>query len=209
MERPRISNLGVFAQQLYFDLQSAPPGGELNLTGTDRYFVFETLCEGLRMEIHALKLDDKQELAATVSRAGAQSRYRRFFTVRRNFFEQEADSRKRGLCQSRRLAVADENGHPTIIGGGRYVPVRVDVAELAFTVIDEYQVTRTKAKWPTATLTRHGPARPPESVTARSPGIQTCPPNAYAWSSTQRQKRLKAILEIKRSYPCIVSSVRT
>jgi len=37
------------------------------------------------------------------------------------------------------VALANENGHPTIIGGGRYVVDEPGQAEVAFTVIDTYQ----------------------------------------------------------------------
>ena len=37
------------------------------------------------------------------------------------------------------VAVADEDGHPTLIGGGRYYVVEPRKAEIAFGLIDEYQ----------------------------------------------------------------------
>ena len=35
--------------------------------------------------------------------------------------------------------VANEDGHPTLIGGGRYIVVEPGKAEAAFALIDEYQ----------------------------------------------------------------------
>jgi RimJ/RimL family protein N-acetyltransferase len=37
------------------------------------------------------------------------------------------------------LAVANDAGQPTIVGGGRYVVVEPGQAEVAFTIIDAYQ----------------------------------------------------------------------
>ena len=37
------------------------------------------------------------------------------------------------------VALAEENGHPVIVGGGRYVVFQPGKAELAFVVVDEYQ----------------------------------------------------------------------
>ena len=37
------------------------------------------------------------------------------------------------------VAVADEDGRPTLIGGGRYYVVEPGKAEIAFGLIDEYQ----------------------------------------------------------------------
>ncbi len=37
------------------------------------------------------------------------------------------------------VAVIDEGERPTIVGGGRYVAVEPGTAEVAFTIVDEYQ----------------------------------------------------------------------
>jgi len=40
---------------------------------------------------------------------------------------------------SRSYAQIDEDGHPVIAGGGRYIVVRPGQAEIAFVVVDAYQ----------------------------------------------------------------------
>ncbi len=111
------------------------------MIGTDRYSAFETLRDGLRVEIRAVRPDDRQALAATVDRTSAQSLYRRFFAVRRSFSKQETDLfvNVDFLNHVALVAVVEEGGGPAIIGGARYVLVRPGTAEVAFMVIDEYQ----------------------------------------------------------------------
>src|SRR5260221_13354530 len=55
------------------------------------YSVFETLRDGRRVEIRALRPDDRADLIAAVDRSSGQSLYRRFFAVRRSFTESEID----------------------------------------------------------------------------------------------------------------------
>ena len=54
-----------------------------------RYSAFATLRDGRRVEIRALRPDDRAELAAAVARASSESLYRRFFAVRRSFTKSE------------------------------------------------------------------------------------------------------------------------
>jgi hypothetical protein len=49
----------------------------------------ETLCDGRRVDIRALRQDDRNELLAAVGRTSLESLYRRFFHVKRGFTEQE------------------------------------------------------------------------------------------------------------------------
>src|ERR1700757_1255674 len=49
------------------------------------YSVFEALLNGRRVEIRALRPDDRADLIAAVGRSSAQSLYRRFFAVKRDF----------------------------------------------------------------------------------------------------------------------------
>ena len=37
------------------------------------------------------------------------------------------------------VAVTEENGHPVIVGGGRYVALQPGKAEVAFSLVDQYQ----------------------------------------------------------------------
>jgi len=46
-----------------------------------RYSAIETLRDGRRVEIRALRPEDRSALAAAVDRASTQSLYRRFFSV--------------------------------------------------------------------------------------------------------------------------------
>lgn len=93
------------------------------------------------MEIRALKPDDKDELIAAVKRIGAQSLYRRFFGVKRDFTEKEVAFFLNidFIHHVALVAVVDEGGKPTIVGGGRYVAIEPGKAEVAFAVIDRYQ----------------------------------------------------------------------
>ena len=54
------------------------------------YSAIEALRDGCRVEIRALRPDDRADLVAAVCRTSAQSLYRRFFSLKRSFTEQEA-----------------------------------------------------------------------------------------------------------------------
>ena len=80
-------------------------------------------------------------MLAAVGRISAQSLYRRFFGVKRHFSDKEVEfflnvDFKRHVAL---VAIIEENGAPTIVGGGRYVVVRPGQAEVAFAVVDDYQ----------------------------------------------------------------------
>jgi hypothetical protein len=53
------------------------------------YAATETLRDGRRVEIRALRPDDRANLIAAVSRSSGQTLYRRFFAVKRDFSEPE------------------------------------------------------------------------------------------------------------------------
>jgi RimJ/RimL family protein N-acetyltransferase len=76
-----------------------------------------------------------------VSRASAQSLYRRFFAVRRGFTEQETDFflNVDFVRHVALVAIVEEAGRPEIVGGGRYIIVQPGEAEVAFAVVDEHQ----------------------------------------------------------------------
>jgi hypothetical protein len=57
-----------------------------------RYSAFETLRDGRRVEIRALRPDDRTQLAAAVARTSAQSLYRRFFEMKSHFTAPEIES---------------------------------------------------------------------------------------------------------------------
>ena len=76
-----------------------------------------------------------------MGRTSAQSLYRRFFGSKRGFTEQEekffldVDFVKHVAL----VAVAEENGRPAIVAGGRYIVIEPGKGEVAFVVIDQYQ----------------------------------------------------------------------
>jgi GNAT superfamily N-acetyltransferase len=105
------------------------------------YSCMEKMRDGRSVEIRALRPDDRAGLLDAVGRVGAPSLYRRFFGVKRHFTEEEIDffmnvdfDRHVAL-----VAVVDDDGDPTIVGGGRYVVAEPGAAELAFAVVDQYQ----------------------------------------------------------------------
>jgi RimJ/RimL family protein N-acetyltransferase len=105
------------------------------------YTAVETLRDGRQLVIRALKPGDRAEVLEAVNRASAQSLYRRFFGAKRHFSEREIEfflnvdfARHVAL-----VAEAEEQGRAVIVGGGRYVVVRPEAAEVAFTVVDPYQ----------------------------------------------------------------------
>ena len=105
------------------------------------YSAVEKLRNGERIEIRALKPQDRDDLMAAVSHTSSESLYRRFFAVRRHFSETEESFYLNidFVNHVAVIAVADENGQPIIIAGGRYVVGEPGEAEVAFTVVDKYQ----------------------------------------------------------------------
>ena len=105
------------------------------------FSVLEQLRNGLEIEIRALRPADRQELLAAANRTSDRSLYRRFFGVRREFTEEEIASflNVDFVNVVALIAVAHASGREVIAGGGRYIVVRPGTAELAFTVVDEYQ----------------------------------------------------------------------
>jgi GNAT superfamily N-acetyltransferase len=105
------------------------------------YSAFETLRDGRRAEIRALRPDDRADFIAAVARSSAQSLYRRFFAVKRGFTESEIDYflSVDFVNHVALVAVIGEHGPPVIAGGARYVVVERGKAEVAFVVVDQYQ----------------------------------------------------------------------
>ena len=105
------------------------------------YSAFETLRDGRRVEIRALRPDDRADLIAAVARSSAQSLYRRFFAVKRDFAEPEVEFflNVDFVDHVALVAVVYESGRPVIAGGARYIVVQPGKAEVAFTVVDQYQ----------------------------------------------------------------------
>ncbi len=105
------------------------------------YHVSELLNDGSKVEIRAQRSEDREALLAAVGRVSAESFYRRFFGVKRDFSEQELHFFLDIDYVSHVALVAEaiEDGRTVIVGGGRYIVVEPARAELAFTVIDAYQ----------------------------------------------------------------------
>lgn len=101
----------------------------------------ETLRNGERIEIRALRPQDRDDLVAAVNRTSSESLYRRFFAVRRHFTETEESFYLNVdfVSHVALVALAEENGQQSIVAGGRYVVSEPGQAEVAFTVVDKYQ----------------------------------------------------------------------
>ena len=108
---------------------------------TQNYSVTEQLRDGRKVEIHALRPDDKDDMLAAIGRTGMQSLQRRFFVAKRGFSEREiAFFMNIDFINHVALAAeAEEDGRMVIIGGGRYIVTEPGKAEIAFVVIDDYQ----------------------------------------------------------------------
>ncbi len=111
------------------------------MSGPAIYSAFETLRDGRRVEIRALKPDDRAGLVAAVARSSPETLYRRFFAVKRHFTEPEIEFflHVDFIDHVALVAVVDEGGQPVIAGGTRYVVVQPGKAEVAFAVVDQYQ----------------------------------------------------------------------
>jgi ribosomal protein S18 acetylase RimI-like enzyme len=105
------------------------------------YRATERLRDGRLIEIRALHRDDRDDMLAAVGRTSGASLQRRFFAIKRGFSDAETaffiniDFDKHVAL----VALLAEDGQPAIVGGGRYVLVKDDEAELAFLVVDAYQ----------------------------------------------------------------------
>ena len=105
------------------------------------YQAREALRDGRQVEIRALKPGDRTDFVAAVARMSGQSRYRRFFSTKRSFGDEEVDyfTNVDFTSHVALIAVLEEGERAVIIGGGRYIVTQADTAELAFVVLDEYQ----------------------------------------------------------------------
>jgi GNAT superfamily N-acetyltransferase len=105
------------------------------------YSKIESLRSGQRVEIRALKPDDRDALVAAVGRTSAQSLYRRFLGAKRDFSEREIAffMHPDFVDHVALVAVVEEGGQPSLVAGARYVVVQPGRAEVAFAVIDQHQ----------------------------------------------------------------------
>jgi GNAT superfamily N-acetyltransferase len=105
------------------------------------YSAIEVLRDGCRVEIRALRPDDRADLLAAIGRASPRSLYRRFFGLKRSFTDEETAFfvNVDFVHQVALVALIDERGRSVLAGGGRYIVVQPEQAEVAFVVVDEYQ----------------------------------------------------------------------
>jgi RimJ/RimL family protein N-acetyltransferase len=106
-----------------------------------KYEAVEALRDGRRLKIRALRPDDRAALLAAVGRSSPQSLYRRFFSPKRVFKEEEIAHfvNVDFVNHVALVAVLDEGGRGVIVGGARYIVVQPEKAEVAFVVVDDYQ----------------------------------------------------------------------
>jgi RimJ/RimL family protein N-acetyltransferase len=105
------------------------------------YSAMERLRDGRTIEIRALRPDDRDDMLAAIGRTSPQSLHRRFFVPKRGFSETEVAFFINIDFDNHVALVAqiDEDGRPSIVGGGRYIVVQPGRAEIAFVVVDAYQ----------------------------------------------------------------------
>ncbi|KLK93447.1 GCN5 family acetyltransferase [Microvirga vignae] len=105
------------------------------------YAATEILRDERRVEIRALRPEDRAALLAAVSRTSDQSLYRRFFAFKRGFTDQEVDFYINidFVSHVALVAVLEEDGRPMIVGGARYIVGQPGQAEVAFAVDDAHQ----------------------------------------------------------------------
>jgi RimJ/RimL family protein N-acetyltransferase len=105
-----------------------------------KYSKIEALQNGRKVEIRALRPQDRDDLLAAVGRIGTDSLYRRFFAVKREFSEKETSFfvNVDFVNHVALVAVVEEDGKPVIAGGERYIVVGPGQAEVAFAVVDKY-----------------------------------------------------------------------
>ena len=106
-----------------------------------RYSARETLRDGRSIEIRALTPGDRDALLEAVGRMSDQSIYRRFFSSRTHFTDQEvAFYTDVDFVNHVALAVLlEEQGRAVIVGSARYVVAKPGAAEVAFAVDDAHQ----------------------------------------------------------------------
>lgn len=106
-----------------------------------RYSATETLRDGGSIEIRALKPADRDELLAAVRRMSDQSVYRRFFSPKQTFTDQEVAYYVNVdfVNHVALVAVLEEDGRSVIVGGTRYIVSEPGRAEVAFAVDDAHQ----------------------------------------------------------------------
>ena len=105
------------------------------------YTAHESLADGSRIDIRALRREDEADMLAAIGNTSAQSLQRRFFVMKRHFSDKEraffmdVDFKNHVAL----VALGEQEDRKIIVGGGRYVVFEPGRAELAFVVIDAWQ----------------------------------------------------------------------
>ena len=105
------------------------------------YSARELMRDGSPVEIRSLRPADQGQLLTAVGRTSKESLYRRFFGPKREFTDKEIEyfTNIDFVNHVALVAMVDQAGAESIVGGGRYIVVQPGTAELAFAVIDQYQ----------------------------------------------------------------------
>jgi RimJ/RimL family protein N-acetyltransferase len=105
------------------------------------YSAFESLRDGRRVEIRALRPADRAGLLDAVAQMSEEARYRRFFAPKRTFSEKEIEYYLNVdfVGHVALVAVLEEDGRPVIAGGGRYIVSAPGSAEVAFALDEPHQ----------------------------------------------------------------------
>lgn len=105
------------------------------------YRVTEILHDGGRLEVRALKPQDRDGLVGAAGRSSGETLALRFFSPKRGFTEKEIEffTNVDFVSHVALVAVVEQAGTPLIVGGGRYIVAQPGRAEIAFTVEDAHQ----------------------------------------------------------------------
>jgi RimJ/RimL family protein N-acetyltransferase len=108
---------------------------------SSQYSASETLRDGRVLQIRALKPSDREQLAVALRRMSDESIYRRFFSPKQRFTDQEISYYLNVdfVNHVAMVALLEEQGSSTVVGGARYVVAKPGVAEVAFAVDDPHQ----------------------------------------------------------------------
>jgi ribosomal protein S18 acetylase RimI-like enzyme len=100
----------------------------------------ETLRDGSRIHVRALRPEDREALLAAVQSMSDASIRRRFFGLRRHFSEEET-SRFIDIDFRTQVALVavDDSADAPIVAGARYVMIGSERAEVACAVTDPFQ----------------------------------------------------------------------
>jgi len=105
------------------------------------YSATETLRDGRTFLIRAHQPEDREGILAAFGRASPWSMYLRFFAPKRVLSDRDAEYflSVDFVDHIAILAVVEESGRPTVVGGASYDLIAPGTAEISFAIIDEYQ----------------------------------------------------------------------